>query len=229
MSSKHYWSYVSPGFVEIFLLHQKKKKNASAFAHFQANPCVFLNGSFGNASSRPVVLLSFHVARGSVWLGRGFCCANASRICFSASYSVGGTEAGTQSVAIIPSRSMACFTIALIVRTSGDELLRRRCLKKGRRDPDAKSYRLKPASHVIGSCERPWWLQFRKQSLCSVWHQTPCEANTVQKWISVPGYFRLQVPTPTKIRILHLKYLSSNPIACRITVFTANEFKNTDI
>lgn len=117
-----------PGFVEIFLLHQK---NASAFAHFQASSCVFLNGSFGNASSRPVVVLSFHVARGSVWLGRGFCCANASRICFSASYSLGGTEAGIQLVAIILTRWMACFTIALIVHTSSDELLHRYCLKKG--------------------------------------------------------------------------------------------------
>lgn len=30
--------------------------------------------------------------------------------------------------------------------------------------------------------------------------------------------FQAAGPTPTKIRILHLKYLSSNPIACRITV-----------
>lgn len=37
-----------------------------------------------------------------------------------------------QLVAIIPSRSMACFTIALIVHKSGDELLHRHCLKKGR-------------------------------------------------------------------------------------------------
>lgn len=136
MHFKPYWSYISP-FVQMCLLHHVRAKKSLHLHIFRPIHVHFLIG-FGNASSRPVVLLSFHVARGSVWLGRGFCCVDATRLCFSATlgsnflyYAISTQHTQAfQLLAVIMIRQKTCFTIALTFRVKNSELLHRCGFKK---------------------------------------------------------------------------------------------------